>query len=145
MKIYSKSNFVAGLLGLGTLILFAFDAHDTKGWQWALAAFIVVRCLYTALNESASKQSQRYQSNYEKTAIAMYGKYHAIKTNLPLILVIAVFAVTLVLRFLFDIWLPVWIYVVFILALSVAAIYSIGIQQNIKNYMDEHLPETTEE
>lgn len=141
MKIYSKSNFIAGLICLGAPVLFAFGVIQADWWQWLISIAITAKFLYTGLTESGSRRAKHLDTHYEKTARMLYGKYHALKTNLPWILTIAFFAAMLLVRFISGEPIPVWVCVVFVLALFVSCGYSIGLQNGITEYIDEHIPE----
>ena len=144
MKIYSKSNFVAGLIGLAVLVLYAAGVWEVHMGNWVIAIAFTANCLYTGLTKSRSERMKHLAAHYDETAAALHGKHHALKRNLPWILTLGFFAVALVLRFLFQIWLPVWIYVVFVLGLTVSAFYSIGLHREITEYIDEHIPQEDE-
>ena len=144
MKIYSKSNFIAGLIGLAVLVLYAVGIWEAHMGNWVIAIAFTANCLYTGLTKSGSGRRKHLAAHYDETAAALHGKHHALKRNLPWILTLGFFAVALVLRFLFQIWLPVWICVVFVLGLTVAAFYSIGLHREITEYIDEHIPQEDE-
>jgi len=141
MKIYRKYEFVLGLFGLGTMILVYFYQKRPVTIYWLFLIFSTGKCFYESLTEPGSKQAGKRKHYYDEVAKQLHGRNYAIKTNLPWILTLGFFFVALVLRLVFEIWLPSWIYVVFILVLSVSACYSIGICRSITDYIDEQIPE----
>ena len=144
MKIYSKGYFIGGLIGLAVLVLYAVGVWEAHIGNWVIAIAFTARFLYTGLTESGSGRMKHLAAHYEEAAAALHGKHHALKRNLPWILAGGFFAVAAVLRFGFEIWLPVWIWVVFVLALTGTAFYSIGLHREITEYIDEHIPEEDE-
>ena len=79
-------------------------------------------------------------THYETTARMLHGKYYELKANLPLILFGGFLAVGMVLKRL-DLWMPGWSLGVFIVALVVSTVYSIGLHKQITEYIDEHIPQ----
>ena len=140
MKIYSKSNFIAGLIGLAVLGLYAAGVREAHMGNWMIAIAFTVSCLYTGLTKSGSGRAKHMDAHYDKTARELHGKYHALKRNLPVIVVAGFFAVGLVLKAL-DVWMPGWLIVLFLLSLVVSAAYSIGLHREITEYIDEHIPQ----
>ena len=59
------------------------------------------------------------------------------KTNLPWFITGGFFTVTLLIRFLFDIVIPVWIAVCFVIVLTISVFYSIGLNREITEYIDK--------
>ena len=143
MKIYSKSNFIAGLIGLAVLGLYAAGVWEAHMGNWVIAIAFTVSCLYTGLTKSGSGRAKHMDAHYDKTARKLHGKYHALKRNLPVIVVAGFFAVGLVLKLL-NVWLPGWLIVLFLLSLVVSAAYSIGLHREITEYIDEHFPQEDE-
>ena len=141
MKIYSKSNFVAGLIGLVVLVLYAVGVWEAHTGNWAIAIAFTANCLHTGLTKSRSERMKHLAAHYDETARMLHGRHHALKRNLPWILTVACFAAALVLRFLFQIWLPMWVCVIYLVALAVSAVYSIGLHKQITEYIDEHIPQ----
>ena len=141
MKIYSKSNFAAGLIGLAVLVLYAVGVWEAHLGNWAIAIAFTANCLYTGLTKSRSERVKHLAAHYQETAELLHGKHHALKRNLPWILTVGFFAIALVLRFLFEIWLPVWVCVIFVVALAVSGVYSIGLHKQITESIDEHFPQ----
>ena len=76
--------------------------------------------------------------------MARYGKHHALKTTLPGIIVAVFFAVMFVLL-LFDLWLPIEAYCIFLVVLMAAGIYSWVVHRGIIEYIDEHFPQEDSE
>ena len=144
MKIYSKGYFIGGLIGLAVLVLYAVGVWEAHIGNWVIAIAFTAKFLYTGLTESGSGRMKHLAAHYEEAAETLFGKHHALKTNLPWILAGGFFVVAAVLRFGFEIWLPVWIWVVFVLALTGTAFYSIGLHREITEYIDEHIPEEDE-
>ena len=143
MKIYSKSNFIAGLIGLAVLGLYAAGVWEAHMGNWVIAIAFTVSCLYTGLTKSGSGRAKHMDAHYDKTARKLHGKYYSMKKNLPLIVLAGFFAVGMVLKIL-DIWMPGWVIAVFMLALVVSAAYSIGLHREITEYIDEHIPQEDE-
>lgn len=141
MKIYSKSNVAAGLLCLIAFVLNVLNIIETDWWFLPISIAFAAKFLYTGLTKTGSERAKHMDAHYEKTARMLHGKHHAVKRNLPWILTLGFFTVALMLRFGFEIWLPVWVYVVFVLGLTVAAFYSMGLNREITEYIDEHLPQ----
>ena len=140
MKIYSRSHFVAGLIGLAVLGLYAVDVMDADWWHWPIAFAFAVRFLYTGLTKSGSERAKHMDAHYDKTARMLHGKHYEIKSNLPLILFGGFLVVGLVLKLL-DIWMPGWFIAVFMVALLVSTAYSIGLHRDVTDYIDEHIPQ----
>ena len=138
MKIYNKRAFFAGILFACAAVLFLFGLSDVHWWQGLFAIVITVRFLYVGLTEAGNTRAQKQASEREKAAAALCGKHHAYKRNLPLLLVAVFFPTALFLRLVFHIYLPVGIFVVFVLLLAVATAYSIGIERSIEEYIDTH-------
>lgn len=60
-----------------------------------------------------------------------------IKTNLPWVITGSFFSITLFVRFVFDVIIPVWIVVCFVIVLTISVFYSIGIERKIAEYIDK--------
>lgn len=144
MKIYSRSNFIAGLIGLAVLVLYAVGAWEAHMGNWVIAIAFTANCLYTGLTKSRSERMKHLAAHYDETARMLHGRHHALKRNLPWVLTVGCFAVALVLRFLFEIWLPMWVCVIYLVALAVSGAYSIGLHREITEYIDEHIPQEDE-
>ena len=142
MKIYNKSSFIAGVVCVGALVLLVFLHADW--WQWLISIAIAARFLYVGLTEAGSRRTPKINKHYKDVATTLHGKHYALKTNLPLVFAGAFFAVAVLLRFVFDIYLPVWSYVVFVIILAVLVAYSIGIEKSITDYIDDNIPEDDE-
>ena len=139
MKIYSKSYFIGGLIGLAVLVLYAVGVWEAHIGNWVIAIAFTARFLYTGLTESGSGRMKHLNTYYEETGRMLHGRYHVLKRNLPLIVLAGFMVVGLVLKAL-DVWMPGWLIVVFVLSLTVAAFYSIGLHREITEYIDEHIP-----
>ena len=142
MKIYHKSSFITGVLFAGLLLLFALDILHGSWWQWLFAGALAAKYLYNGLSQSASQRNHKLHQHYRETATALYGRYYALKENLPFLLVAVYLGVGLFLRFVLEIWLPNWLHVVFVLTLLVSAFYSIGVQKAITDRIDSMTDDT---
>ncbi|TCK89129.1 hypothetical protein EDC19_2544 [Natranaerovirga hydrolytica] len=138
MKIYNKSAFVTGVFCAGLLPLFALDILHADGWQWLISIAISAKLLYVGLSEAGSKREKILKEKYKVTAISLYGRFYFIKTNLPWIILGAFFAISLTLRFVFYIFFPIWIHAMFLIFLTIAVAYSIGIDRSIEEYIVAH-------
>ena len=138
MKIYNKSAFVTGVFCAGSIFLFALDILHADWWQWLVSIAISIRFLYMGLSEASSERENILNEKYKETAISLYGRFYFIKTNLPWIIIGAFFAVALTLRFVFYIFLPIWIYAIFLIFFTIAVAYSIGINRSIDEYIITH-------
>lgn len=67
-----------------------------------------------------------------------------IKTNLPWIITGSFFVITLFIRFVFDVIIPVWIAVFFVIVLAISVFYSIGIERKIAEYIDKESNSTNQ-
>lgn len=67
-----------------------------------------------------------------------------IKTNLPWIITGSFFVITLFIRFVFDVIIPVWIAVFFVIVLTISVFYSIGIERKIAEYIDKESNSTNQ-
>lgn len=141
MKVYNKGAFLTGVVCAGALLLFAIDVLHADWWQWLISIAITVRLLYIGLTEEGSRQAKKVEDHYAETAASLHGKHHSLKTNLPWILVIVFYPIALFLRFAFEIYLPIWMHVGFVILLTVAAAYSIGIERSIREYIETNIPE----
>lgn len=138
MKIYNKSAFVTGVFCAGSISLFALDILHADWWQWLISIAISVRFFYVGLSEASSERENILNEKYKETAISRYGRFYFIKTNLPWIIIGVFFAVALTLRFVFYIFLPIWIYAMFLIFFTIAVAYSIGINRSIDEYIVTH-------
>lgn len=141
MKIYNKRAFFAGLFFAGTFLLFVLGIIEAELWQWLLAFGLAARFLHIGLSEIGSRREAAFQRQYPNTAAALHGRYHALKTNLPLLMVAVYFPLALLLRFGFDLYLPVWVHITFVILLTVAAAYSIGVSRSIEEHINAQLSE----
>ena len=67
-----------------------------------------------------------------------------IKTNLPWIITGSFLVITLFIRFVFDVIIPVWIAVFFVIVLTISVFYSIGIERKIAEYIDKESNSTNQ-
>lgn len=58
------------------------------------------------------------------------------KTNLPYLGMGFFFAAAVLARFAFQVILPIWLWVLFLMFLTVAVAYSIGVNRKITEYLD---------
>ena len=140
MKIYSKSNFVAGVLCLIAFVLNVLNILEVDLWYLLISFAFAAKFLYTGLTKAGSDRAKHMDAHYDKTACMLHGKYYELKANLPLILFGGFLAVGMVLKRL-DLWMPGWSLGVFIVALVVSTVYSIGLHKQITEYIDEHIPQ----
>ena len=144
MKIYNKRHFAAGLFSLTAFWVAALNLVEGS-WTYKLITFaLTVKYLYTGLTKAGSERAKHINAHYDETARMLHGKYHVLKGNLPLIVLAGFIVVGLVLKAL-DIWMPKWLIAVFVVALLVTVFYSIGLHRDVTEYIDEHIPKTTEE
>ena len=141
MKIHCKPAFASGLLCAGGLLLFASGIIAAEWWQWVFTIAISARYLFTGLSKSAAENADALHRHYSETAVALYGKYALIKTNLPLILLAVFLGAALFLRFAFDLVTPASAAAVFCVLLTVSAAYSIGLDRTIQKTI-QNGPET---
>lgn len=140
MKIYNKTSFVAGVICAGALPLYAFGILKADWWHWLISIACAGKLLHIGLTESGSRRAAK-QAKYDSTVgTSLFGKHYKLKSNLPWILTIGFLGIALILR-LFQIWLPVWLYVLFVVALAAAAAYSIGVNKQIEDYIDTAIPD----
>ena len=143
MKIYSKSNFIAGVLCLIAFVLNVLNIKAVDWWYLLISFAFAAKFLYTGLTKSGSDRAKHMDAHYDKTARMLHGKHYELKSNLPLILFGGFLVVGLVLKLL-NVWLPGWLIVLFLLSLVVSAAYSIGLHRQITAYIDEHIPQEDE-
>lgn len=137
MKIYNVKYFIWGIIFLVPLPLFAFGIIKADWWQWLLSIGISVKYLSIGLSKANHERQERIEKNYQTVSQELLGKYAAIKTNLPWVITGGFFAVTLFIRFVFDIIIPVWTAVCFVIALTISAFYSMGLERKITEYIDK--------
>ena len=145
MKIYNRHSFICGLLFLCALPLFAFDIIEVDWWQWIITIAISGKFLYTGLSESENRRQERIANNYQQVSKQLLGRYAALKVNLPVVILVVFFAIALFVRFVFDCIIPVGIVVVVLLAATVALFYTIGVNRQITEYIEneaDNPPET---
>ena len=121
-------------------VLNVLNILEVDWWYLLISFAFAAKFLYTGLTKSGSERAKHMDAHYEKTARKLYGKYHTLKRNLPVIVVAGFFAVGMVLKLL-NVWLPGWLIVLFLLSLVVSAAYSIGLHREITEYIDEHIPQ----
>ena len=136
MKIYDKGSFARGMLFLCSLALFALGIIETRWWQWVIALVFAAKFLYTGLSQGESERQARIAAHYGQTARELFGKYAAVKTNLPWIVAGVFFASALLVRFVLDVIIPVWVFIGFAVVLTVAVFYSIGLNRTITDHID---------
>ena len=136
MKIYNKGSFLAGVLCALALLLFLLDLVRAEWWQWIIAAAFSVKFLYNGLSKTAFARSQFYVQHYQQAAQALFGRYHWVKTDLPYLGIIFFFSAAILARFAFQVILPIWLWVLFLMFLTVAVAYSIGVNRKITEYLD---------
>ena len=143
MKIYSKSNFIAGVLCLIAFVLNVLNIKAVDWWYLLISFAFAAKFLYTGLTKSGSDRAKHMDAHYDKTARMLHGKHYELKSNLPLILFGGFLVVGMVLKIL-DVWMPGWFIAVFMVALVVSTAYSIGLHRQITAYIDEHIPQEDE-
>lgn len=130
MRLYHPIPFFAGLLFTAALLLFVLGVIPAEWWEWLLSGALAVKYLQMGLTESDHGLIRSQQDR--NTAIALHGSHYALKLHLPLLLLSVFFPAALLARALFDLVLPVWAAVVFVLALALSVAYSIGIDRSIR-------------
>ena len=124
-------------VALAGLVPFAiWRSPSPAWWQWAFPAVLAARLLYTGLSEKAGERAHFLRAHYRETAVGLHGKWYPLKTNLPLLFTAVFLTAALLLRLIWQIFLPVGIYVVFVVLLAVSAAYSIGIDRSIIQDID---------
>lgn len=141
MKIYNKSSFVWGVLFLGFFALSALGVLEMKGWPWVITLAFAAKFLYTGLSKGESERQARITEHYGQTARKLFGKYAAVKTNLPWIVAGTFFVIALLVRFVLDVVIPVWALIGFAVVLTLSAFYSIGVNRAITDHIDRMEPE----
>lgn len=144
MKIYNHHSFLCGLLFLCALPLFALGIIEVDWWQWIVTIAISGKFLYTGLSESENRRQERIANNYQRVSKQLLGRYAALKLNLPIVILGVFFAVALFVRFVFDCIIPVWIVIVVLLAATVALFYTIGVNRQITEYIENETEESPE-
>ena len=143
MKIYSKSNFIAGVLCLIAFVLNVLNILEIDWWYLLISFAFAAKFLYTGLTKAGSDRAKHMDAHYDKTARMLHGKNYELKSNLPLLLFGGFLVMGMVLKLL-DIWVPGWILGAFVVALAVSTAYSIGLHREITEYIDEHFPQEDE-
>lgn len=144
MKIYNIKYFIWGIIFLIPLPLFAFGSIKADWWQWLLSIGISVKYLSVGLSKLENERQERIEKNYQGVSQKLFGKYVIIKTNLPWIITGSFFVITLFIRFVFDVIIPVWIAVFFVIVLTISVFYSIGIERKIAEYIDKESNSTNQ-
>ena len=137
MKIYNVKYFIWGIIFLIPLPLFAFGSIKADWWQWLLSIGISVKYLSVGLSKSENERQERIEKNCQGVSQKLFGKYVIIKTNLPWIITGSFFVIALFIRFVFDVIIPVWIAVCFVIVLTISVFYSIGVERKIAEYIDK--------
>ena len=137
MKIYNKSFFAWGIICLCALPLFALDIIKVDWWQWGIVLVFSAKFLYIGLSKTESKRQNNIAKNYRRVSQQLCGKYAAVKTNLPYLITGSFFAATLLINLVFDIVIPFWIFVCFVVILTVSVFYSVGLNREITEHIDK--------
>jgi heme exporter protein D len=145
MKIYDKGAFAVGVIFACAIPLFVLNVISATWWQWLFTIALSVLFLYLGLSKSASERTGVINKNYKEVSSRVGGKYVEIKRNLPLIILVASLADALILRFAFDVYLPIWMYVVFLIALAIAEVYSFVLNREILKQIDDQEKERENE
>lgn len=140
MEIYNKNHFAMGLFWL--VIALGLFLNDGAGdlLKWLVAIAFAVKFFHSALSKAGNAAAERRRVHYEEAATALYGRHYALRTNLPLLVLLPFLVLAFVLRFGFAIWLPVWLYVADLLVATVAAFYSIGVERRITEHIEAKYP-----
>ena len=144
MKIHNKHSFICGLLFLCALPLFALGIIEVDWWQWIVTIAISGKFLYTGLSESENRRQERIANNYQRVSKQLLGRYAAIKVNLPIVILGVFFTAALIARFVFDYIIPIGVVVVVLLAATVALFYTIGVNRQITEYIENEAEEPPE-
>ena len=102
-----------------------------------LSIGISLKYLSVGLSKSENERQEKIEKNYQGVSQKLFGKYVIIKTNLPWVITGSFFSITLFVRFVFDVIIPVWIVVCFVIVLTISIFYSIGIERKIAEYIDK--------
>ena len=137
MKIYDKKFFVWGVIFFIPLPLFILGIVKADFWQWFLSIGLSAKFLYAGLSKAESERQNDIRKSYQRVSQELFGKYAGIKTNLPWVITGAFFTVTLLIRFVLDIVIPVWIAVCFVIVLAISVFYSIGLDRKIIECIDK--------
>jgi len=124
MKIYNVKYFIWGIIFLIPLPLFAFGSIKADWWQWMLSIGISLKYLSVGLSKSENERQEKIEKNYQGVSQKLFGKYVIIKTNLPWVITGSFSSITLFVRFVFDVIIPVWIVVCFVIVLTISVFYS---------------------
>ena len=139
MKIYNKKWFLWGITFLVPLPLFAFGIIKADWYQWFLSVGLSAKFLYAGLSKQGSERQNNIEKNYQSVSRELFGKYAWIKINLPWLQIGGFFGAALLVRFLFDAVIPLWIVICFAIILTVSVFYSIGLDREIADYIDKEL------
>lgn len=139
MKIYDKSSFLMGTLWLCAFPLLALDIIEGDWLKYIVTITISAMFFYRACSKTVSERNRIIGEHFKKTAISLYGRRYFIKTNLPWIMILVFFPIALTLRFVFYIWLPMWVYLIFVLIFTTSTFYSIVIMNRIKSDIEKRL------
>ena len=145
MKIQNKSSFIWGIVFLCPLPLFALGIIEGDWWQWAVSLALAVKFLHAGLSKAENARQQRIAAEYGNVSRQLFGKYAAVKTNLPWVIAGGFFAAALAIRLIFDIVIPVWAAVIFAVVLTISVCYSIGLDRAIVEQIDREMDEEQSE
>ena len=137
MKIYHKNYFIWGIIFLIPVPLFALGILEAEPWQWFLAIGLSAKFLFAGLSEQEGKRRDSIAKNYQRVSRELFGKYARVKTNLPWFILGGFFIVTLLIRFLCGIVIPVWIAVCFVIVPALSVFYSIGLDRRIQEQIEQ--------
>lgn len=137
MKIYDLKAFVSGMVFLCTLLLDVLNVIQLKGWTRMIALVFAAKYLYTGLSKEESKRQHRIARNYHSVSRKFYGKYGLIKINLPWLIAGGFLVAGLLIRMIWDIVIPGWIVLCFVVALTISLFYSIGLIREVINHIEE--------
>ena len=73
MKIYSKSNFVAGVLCLIAFVLNVLNILEVDWWYLLISFAFAAKFLYTGLTKAGSDRAKHMDAHYDKTARMLHG------------------------------------------------------------------------
>jgi len=144
MKVYNRSSFIWGVAFLCALPLFALKIIKVEWWQWTIVLAFSAKYLYIGLSKRENERQNKIAKNYRRVSRGLFGKYAAIKTNLPLIILGGFLAVTVFIRAVFDTVIPIWIVVCFVILLTASVFYSMGLNHKIAEHIDKETKLTDE-
>ena len=136
MKIYHKGFFLCGILFLLPLPLFALGVMEADLWQWFLSIGLSAKFLFAGLSKREAQRQSNIENNYQRVSRERFGKYAWMKTNLPWLIAGFFFIAALLIRCLFDVVIPVWVAVCFVIALTISVFYSLGLNRDIVEHIE---------